>query len=117
MGEKSIKRCIFSLVLICFIITMICSTSVAESGLKVVDWNWKRGAYGNKFLSGTLKNYSRKQYSYVQIVFNLYDDHDALVGNAMANVNNLEPNGSWNFKAIVIEDKATKARLTDVTGF
>lgn len=88
-----------------------------KGGLEVVDFDWKVGEFGNKYLVGTVKNNSGKQYSYAQVEFNLYDESGAQVGSTLANVNNLEPYGMWKFEAIVIEDKATRAKLKGVSGF
>lgn len=68
-------------------------------------------------IAGTVKNNSQKQYRYVQVQFNLYDKSGAQVGSSLANVNNLEPGGSWKFEAHVFEKRATSAKLKDVTGF
>lgn len=85
--------------------------------LEVVDFDWGRGQYGNTVLIGTVRNNTKKTYSYVQVEFNLYDENDVQVGSTLANVNNLEPGGTWRFEAIVLEGSARKARLKGVTGF
>lgn len=92
-------------------------SSEIKGGLEVVDFDWKVGEFGNKYLVGTVKNNSDKQYSYVQVEFNLYDESGVQVGSTFANVNNLEPYGTWKFEAIVIEDNATRAKLKGVSGF
>lgn len=57
--------------------------------------------YGMSYtIEGSIKNNTDKQYSYVQVTFNLYDTDGAQIGTAMANINNLEANGLWKFKAI-----------------
>lgn len=88
-----------------------------QPGLEVVDFDWGRGQYGNTVLIGTVRNNTKKTYSYVQVEFNLYDENDVQVGSTLANVNNLEPGGTWRFEAIVLEGSARKARLKGVTGF
>jgi hypothetical protein len=35
----------------------------------------------------------------------------------MANVNNLEPYGTWSFKAIVIDNNVSSYKFIEVTGF
>lgn len=56
--------------------------------------------YGMSYtIEGTIKNNTDKQYSYVQVTFNLYDSDGAQIGTALANINNLEANGLWKFKA------------------
>jgi hypothetical protein len=92
-------------------------TSQTKSALTVVDFDWKIGPYGDKYIVGTVKNNSGRQYSYVQVEFNLYDESGAQVGSTFANVRNLEPYGTWKFEAIVFEEKATRAKLKGVIGF
>ena len=93
------------------------SQTKIKGGLEVVDFDWKVDEFGNKYLVGTVKNNSDKQYSYVQVEFNLYDESGAQIGTTFANVNNLEAHGTWKFEAIVTEDKATRAKLKGVSGF
>jgi hypothetical protein len=66
---------------------------------------------------GTVKNNSPKTYSYAQVEFNLYDNSGAQVGSTSANVNNLEPNRKWKFKAIIYVDNASSAELKGVSGW
>jgi len=66
---------------------------------------------------GTVKNNTDKEYSYVQVEINLYDDSGAQVGSTLDNTNNLEPGGTWKFKAVIMEDNATKYRIKDISGF
>lgn len=57
--------------------------------------------YGISYtIEGTIKNNTDKQYSYVQVTFNLYDANGAQIGTALDNINNLEANGLWKFKAL-----------------
>lgn len=70
-----------------------------------------------RYIVGTVKNNSKKTYSYVQIQFNLYDASGAQVGSTMANVNNLEPGGLWKFKALILEDATASYKLLDITGW
>lgn len=88
-----------------------------KGDLEVVDFDWKVGEYGTKYLVGTVKNNSDKQYSCVTVEFNLYDESGAQVDSTFAIVNNLEPYGTWKFEAMVIKDKATRAKLKGVRGF
>jgi hypothetical protein len=86
--------------------------------LQAGNWKWERGEFGNLYIVGTVKNQSSKQYSYVQVQFNLYDAAGAQVGSAMANVNNLESFGTWRYRAIVMDDEHVRsARLKGVSGF
>ena len=69
------------------------------------------------YVNGTIKNNTDKQYSYVQVTFNLYDASGAQIGTAMANINNLEGNGTWKFKAIGGTQNATSYKLAEITGW
>jgi hypothetical protein len=56
----------------------------------------------------------------VQISFNLYDKDGNQIGTAMDNINNLEPNGTWKFKAMGMDsdsNKAVKYKLAEISGF
>ena len=70
-----------------------------------------------KYVVGKIKNNSNKQYSYVQVEINLYDNNDNQVGSTLANVNNLEPGGTWKFEALIFEEKATKYKIKEITGY
>lgn len=77
--------------------------------------------YGMSYtIEGTIKNNTDKQYSYVQVTFNLYDSDGAQIGTALANINNLEANGLWKFKASgSFGDGKTVAsyKLMEITGW
>ncbi len=84
--------------------------------LQVVNATTKSDEY-TRYVTGTVRNNTEHTYSYVQISINLYDGSRNQVGSTMANVNNLEPGSTWNFKAIVLEDSATSFKVKEVTGF
>ena len=69
------------------------------------------------YITGTIKNNTNKQYSYVQVTFNLYDANGAQIGTALANINNLEANGTWKFKAIGTTEKPASYKLAEITGW
>lgn len=71
------------------------------------------------YLTGVIKNNSGKNCSYVQITFNLYDKDGNQIGTALDNINNLEIDGTWKFKAMGIDTDGTVAsyKLAEVTGF
>ena len=77
--------------------------------------------YGMSYtITGSIKNNTDKQYSYVQVTFNLYDADGAQIGSALANINNLEPNGLWKFKAIgsLGDGKSVASyKLMEITGW
>lgn len=74
------------------------------------------------YVEGYVQNNTDKEYSYVSIEFNLYDSEGALIGTAIDNVNNLESNGKWKFKASSLttsEETASVAsyKLKEITGW
>lgn len=71
------------------------------------------------YLTGVVKNNTQKDYSYVQITFNLYDADGNIVGTAIDNINNLEAGGTWKFKAMGIGESGTPAsyKLSEITGY
>jgi len=84
--------------------------------LEVTDWTWGPKGYG--VIQGTLRNNSGRTYSYVEVRFNLYDGSGAQIGNTMANVNNLEPHGTWKFEAPLRRDHGAKTgTLSGVKGY
>lgn len=88
-----------------------------QPSLRLIDFNWETSEHGSKYIVGSIRNDTDKKYTYAQVSFNVYDTADAQVGSAMANINNLEPNVTWKFKAIVIEKSAVKAKLAQITAF
>ena len=65
---------------------------------------------------GRIRNNTKRTYSYVQVTFRLYDSQGDQVGSAMANVNGLEPGGTWKFKAVCF-CRGERFRLNEITGF
>ncbi|OBR90730.1 hypothetical protein CLRAG_33780 [Clostridium ragsdalei P11] len=64
---------------------------------------------------GTIKNLSNDSYSYVEVDINLYDASGNQVESTLANINNLEGNTSWNFKAPVInQDRVSKYKVVGI---
>lgn len=71
------------------------------------------------YLTGTLKNNSGKECSYIQISFNLYDEDGNQIGTALDNLNNLADGGTWKFKAMGIDTTGDVAswELADISAF
>lgn len=101
-------------------------TTIAEKKEKLTLEDGYKGYKGNYdigyYIEGYVKNNTSKEYSYVQITFNLYDKDGTLIGTAMDNVNNLEANGKWKFKAasLTTSDETTQIasyKLKEITGF
>ncbi len=80
------------------------STTIKEQKEKFTLQEGHKGStdkYGMSYtIEGSIKNNTDKKYSYVQVTFNLYDADGAQIGSALANINNLEAEGLWKFKAI-----------------
>ena len=73
---------------------------------------------GSTYIEGEIKNNTNKQYSYVQVSFNLYDSKGNQLGTALANINNLDPNATWKYKAIgLTTEKVTSYKLVEITGW
>ena len=69
------------------------------------------------YVTGTIMNNTNRQYSYVQVTFNLYVEDGAQIGTAMANVNNLEANGTWKFRAPGLTQEVASYKLMEITGW
>lgn len=70
-----------------------------------------------RYVVGTVKNNSSRSYGYVQVEINLYDSGGNQVGSTLDNTNNLEAGGTWKFKALILDDRATSYKVIKVTGF
>ena len=75
-------------------------------------------AAGTTYIEGEIKNNTDKSYSYVQVTLNLYDDNGAQLGTAVDNINNLEPNATWKYKALgLVTEKVSSYKLVEITGW
>ncbi len=80
-------------------------------------WTFTTGEYAG-YIEGTVTNETGREYRYAQIMFDVFDESDARIGTALANINNLSAGQRWNFKALVTEPKrAKRARLSKLEGF
>lgn len=68
------------------------------------------------YITGTVQNNTDREYSYVQIEISLYDKDGALVNSTLDNINNLEANGKWKFKAMATSEFSTY-KIKEITGF
>ncbi len=89
----------------------------SKKGLIVEHFELQMSGHGYGKIIGTLTNATNKQFSYAQVEFNLYDETGAQVGSTLANINNLEAGGRWNFEAGVLEARAVEAKLKGITSF
>lgn len=72
------------------------------------------------YIGGTIKNNTDKEYSYVQVTFNVYDADGAQLGTAIDNINNLEANGVWKYNAMFMGsdvENAVSYKLVEITGW
>lgn len=71
------------------------------------------------YIEGYIQNNTNRKYSYVQVTFNLYDSEGNQLGTAIDNINNLEANGRWKFKAIALSEAGNIAsyKLEKITGY
>ena len=91
------------------------STTSKAADLELLDNDWEHDGY-LRYAVGHIRNNTNKTYRYVQISINLYEN-ETQVGSTLANVNNLEPGATWEFKALVTADNATSYKITEITGF
>jgi len=92
------------------------SSAPSKPDLEVLDYSSKSEEYA-RYVVGTVRNNSDRNYSYVQVEVNLLDKSGNVVGSTLANVNNLGPGKKWKFKAIILEDEARSFEIKDVTGW
>lgn len=78
-------------------------TSKANSDYEVTDVAIETDEFGISYVTGILKNNTDEPKSYIQILFPVKDSQGNKIGDAMDNVNNIEPNGTWKFKATSFE--------------
>ena len=71
------------------------------------------------YIEGTVKNNTDKKYSYVDIEFSVYDKDGNNLGSCYDNNSNLDPNGSWKFKAICSGEPSEIAsyKLVEISGY
>lgn len=62
------------------------------------------GGYGyyTYYIEGILKNVSEKRLDYAQVSFVIYDTAGNNIGSAYDNINYIDANGTWKFKAVYL---------------
>lgn len=68
-------------------------------------------------VTGLIENRSSRNYSYAQVLFDVYDSSGARVGSAIGNINNLGAGETWSFKAIYLGEGGYRFRLNEISGF
>lgn len=72
-------------------------------------WSWgkapsiERGEFGTQYVVGTLKYNSSRQLSYVQVSCQIMLNQ-VQIADVFDNASGLQPNSSWRFKAILLEN-------------
>jgi len=94
------------------------STTKNNQRFSIISQHGESDSYGFTTITGEIKNNTDRTYSYVQVTFSLYDENGAQIGTAMDNINNLEPNGIWKFKAIGMgSSKGANYKCTGIAGW
>lgn len=118
--NKPIIKKIIILIIALLIIVAIAGASQSEKkeNLVLVSSEMNYDGYSTTYIEGTIENKSDKEYSYVQVTFNLFDAEGNQLGTAVANINNLQPNASWKYKAIgLTTQKVERFELQEITGW
>lgn len=68
-------------------------------------------------ITGSVINRRPVKLKYAQIKFILYDSTGAQVGTALANINDLEPGATWNFKASSFGTSFSSFKFSELSGF
>lgn len=133
-GKKlkgSISRIIIGIIIVFIGIGIIASSSpetvntsneiksaISQEKFTLLSDKMTQDSIGSTYIEGEIKNNTNKQYSYVQVTFNLYDSKGNQLGTALANINNLDPNATWKYKAIgLTTEKVTSYKLVEITGW
>ena len=87
------------------------------AALKLIDYKISTDEWGNKIIIGTVRNNSTIEFAYAQIEFNLYDKDGNQIGSTFDNINNLEPNKTWKFSAMIMEEGVKDVKFKGVTGY
>lgn len=86
-------------------------------GLEVLNYSLQKAKDGGLvYVVGTLTNHAPSQYFTLRVEFDLFDKSANKVGNTSDYVGNLGPTSAWSFKALVLEENATEAKLVKVLG-
>ena len=96
----------------------ISSTNEGKSiNLEVTESHTCDLGYGARAICGSVKNNTNRNIGYAQVEINLYDKNENIIGSTADNINNLEANSIWKFKAPIIEDNVTTYKIKNVIGY
>lgn len=85
--------------------------------LTLEGYDFKTSKYGSRYIVGTVRNNTDKEYKYAQISFSLYDSSEAQIGTAWANISNLESGGVWKFEALILKENTVTVKFKGITAF
>lgn len=91
--------------------------AAARPDLELLESKGAKGDYDMLTITGKIRNNTGKQYNYAQATFTVYNKAGEQVGSALANVNNLEPGGTWAFRAVGSAPGGDTFKLAGITGF
>jgi hypothetical protein len=83
--------------------TLVESTTIAEGS--------------RRYIVGTVKNNTPKEYELVKIEFILFDQSGAQVGTSFDSITNLAPYATWKFKASISAENASEYQLKGFTKY
>jgi hypothetical protein len=73
---------------------------------------------GSVYITGLVRNNTDKDYSYVQILFDIKDKYGSKIDDALANTSGLRAHQTWTFKAYILNPENSKSyRLNKLEGY
>ncbi|WP_164920759.1 FxLYD domain-containing protein [Thermosynechococcus vestitus] len=82
----------------------------------MTDFKWHIEG-GTGFIVGVLKNYSKGYFRLVQADFELFDQGGQQVGTVAVQVYGLGPEETWQFRELIANHQAVRARLVKLQSF
>lgn len=115
--------CLIAVILICSVTVFSgCIDFASTESYEIVDGPTLQVEY-TQYLGytatviGCLENKTSIEYSYASITFGLFDKNGVQIGTALDNINYLQPNGRWSFKAVSLgafDVKPVSAKLVNI---
>jgi len=87
-----------------------------NDGLSLIENQLVTDKFGNRYLTGSLRNNTDHDYKFVKVEYNLYDKDGAKLGTAMSCIEGLEANATWKFKAQILYQDTVSWKLKDYSG-
>jgi hypothetical protein len=87
--------------------SVVTQSSQSSSTFTILESHMERGEYGTVDVVGTAKNTGSSRISYGQINVKFYDTRGDLIGNGLANIDDLDPGETWSFKATYLGTEGT----------